>query len=274
MASSLITGALAAIKGEGILKEIYGDLAKPGVSQVGKALGGIIGLGNTALWPIHLLNEKARINLEANLEMYREKMERTAPEDVTAVPPEVGVPIAEKLSYVTDDDIRDMYTTLLAKASTTSTQNLAHPSFIHIISNISPDEAILLKYLVDNNGVEPSLLVRLENFAQGTWIDLWDVYIMESNGAPLNYPENRSAYIRNLAGMGIINILPDIPLAPPSRYIHLEEEARSKFEKVRLLDGFTGLSLKRGKIETTRLGWMFINACLDGKNPLDGLVPC
>jgi hypothetical protein len=32
-----------------LLKEIYTDLAKPGVSQVGLAIGTILGLGNTAL---------------------------------------------------------------------------------------------------------------------------------------------------------------------------------------------------------------------------------
>jgi hypothetical protein len=38
-----------------LMKEIYSDLAKPGVSQVGKNLGCILGLGNTALYPIYLL---------------------------------------------------------------------------------------------------------------------------------------------------------------------------------------------------------------------------
>ena len=51
-----------------LLKEIYGDLLKPGVSQVGKAIGTLIGLGNTILWPLLLLNESARIAIDKNLE--------------------------------------------------------------------------------------------------------------------------------------------------------------------------------------------------------------
>ena len=51
----------------GLLKEIYGDLAKPGVTQVGKALSTIIGLGNTLLWPIQILNERAKLTLADNL---------------------------------------------------------------------------------------------------------------------------------------------------------------------------------------------------------------
>jgi len=59
--------------GEGLLKEVYGDLVKPGVSQVGQAIGTILGLGNTVLWPIQMLNEKARLTIELNLESYRKK---------------------------------------------------------------------------------------------------------------------------------------------------------------------------------------------------------
>jgi len=39
-----------------LIKEIYGDLAKPGVTQVGNALGTVIGLLNTCLSPIKYLN--------------------------------------------------------------------------------------------------------------------------------------------------------------------------------------------------------------------------
>jgi hypothetical protein len=74
----------------GLLKEIYGDLAKPGVAQVGKALGNVVGLGNTILWPIALLNERAKIALEKNLEKYRAQLEHVPQDGVVEVPPEVG----------------------------------------------------------------------------------------------------------------------------------------------------------------------------------------
>ena len=89
-----------------ILLEVYRDLAKPGVQQVGKALGTVLGLGNTILWPIHLINEKSRLALESNLERYRVKLEHVSQEDICSVAPEIGVPIAEKLSYVTNDTIQ------------------------------------------------------------------------------------------------------------------------------------------------------------------------
>src|SRR5262245_48813090 len=140
-----------ALQSPGLLKEIYGDLAKPGVTQAGKALGTVIGLGNTILLPIHWANERSRLALESNLEKYRKRLEAVSEGEITPVPPEIGVPIVEKLSYVTDDELSDMYVNLLANASTINTAQFAHPAFVHIINNLSPDEALLLKE-IDRRG--------------------------------------------------------------------------------------------------------------------------
>ena len=58
-----------------ILSEIYGDLLRPGVKQVGKALETVVGLGNTILWPIALINGLGDLTLKRNLEKYRGKLE-------------------------------------------------------------------------------------------------------------------------------------------------------------------------------------------------------
>src|SRR5262249_9171913 len=92
-----------------LLPEIYRDMLKTGVKQVGQAMETVIGLGNTALWPIAWTNARARIALEKNLEKYREEIKHLPEEKVAPVPPEVGVPIAEKLSYVTNEELSDLY---------------------------------------------------------------------------------------------------------------------------------------------------------------------
>ena len=102
MPSDLIPVALRELDAKGLLKQVYGDLAKPGVTQVGLALSTVLGLGSTILWPIQLLNERTKLFLEANLERYREKLAGVSPEQIVPVPTEIGVPLAEKLSYVTD----------------------------------------------------------------------------------------------------------------------------------------------------------------------------
>ena len=46
---------------EELLLEIYRDLAKPGVQQVGKALGGILSVLNLASLPFKLIDQKGTI---------------------------------------------------------------------------------------------------------------------------------------------------------------------------------------------------------------------
>jgi hypothetical protein len=89
----------------GLLKEIYGDLAKPGVKQIGNALGTILGLGKTILWPLMLINERTKITLQRNLEKYRRQIQDVPKEQIVPVAPEVGVPISEKLAYVTNEEL-------------------------------------------------------------------------------------------------------------------------------------------------------------------------
>src|SRR5262245_16064685 len=128
-----------------ILPEIYGDLAKPGVRQAGIALETVIGLCNTVLLPIRIANAWAQIVFNRNIEKYAEEIKHLPEEKVASVPPEIGVPILERLSYVTNEELSDLYVNLLAKASCVDTAQFAHPGFVNIVNNLSPDEAVLLK---------------------------------------------------------------------------------------------------------------------------------
>jgi hypothetical protein len=95
--------------------------------------------------PLALLNERTRISLERNLEKYRSRLEEVNEDKIVEVRPELGVPILEKLGYVSDEELSDLYINLLARASIAETAHFAHPAFIAIINNLTPDEALLLK---------------------------------------------------------------------------------------------------------------------------------
>ena len=67
--------------------------------------------------------------------------------------PQIGVPIIEKLGYITNDEIADLFTNLLTKASSVDTVNLAHPSFVQLIERLSVDEARIIKYLFNKEDI-------------------------------------------------------------------------------------------------------------------------
>lgn len=245
----------------GLLKDIYGDLAKPGVEQAGKALGTVIGLGNTILWPVALANEKARIALESNLEKYRKRLENTPKEDITEVAPEIGVPIGEKITYVTNDELSDMYVELLAKASTKSSSSLAHPSFVNVINNLSPDEAVLLKTLRTTQSL-PFIEIRLHKDGKPEWNTLDPLYSPLSKVTGISFPNNVVAYVSNFEGLGLLQVRTDIFMAGEGIYEPLEIESRAKFKGLEdILEPKMQIKFQKGKIEVTPFGRLFLQAC-------------
>ncbi len=253
-------GIKAILAGPELLKEIYSDLCKPGAAQLGKAIGGILGLGNTALYPIHLMNERTAIRLRANFERYRKKMENVPEEDVIPVPPEIGVPIAEKLVYVSNDELADMYTSLLAKASSKVNSDQAHPGFVAMIDRLSPDEAILLKkFRQDIAFVE----VRF-TYEDGSWETLKDLAIGEPFYRDLQQPENMAAYLANFSALGIIEIHRD------SHHIPVEKvyPPLKKYHEAEFADRSSSPSGRPGKVDChnahlsiTAIGKLFMKAC-------------
>lgn len=244
-----------------LLSDIYGDLLKPGVKQAGKALDTVIGLGNTALWPVALLNEKARIALEHNFEKYRAQLEDIPEDRISTIPPEIGVPIVEKLSYVKDNELSALYVNLLAKASTLDTSHFAHPSFVNVINNLCPDEAIYLKEL-HKRGELPFLTAKLVKKGANEWRTFGDLLTAIETSIQMSFPHNATAYLSNFEGLGLIQIRRDIFIVVDGLYESLEAVYRPRFEDMPFDREMNELKFERGKLEITPFGNLFMNACL------------
>jgi len=253
--------AQEALKVPGLIVEIYGDLARPGVRQVGKALDTVLGLGNTILWPIAWANERSRIYLERNLERYRERLEQIPEEKVVSVAPEIGVPIAEKLAYVRDERLSDLYVSLLSKASCSDTLSEAHPSFVNVINNLSPDEAQLLEYFT----VSADLL-----FVAATWVDPKDrnytfagnLLVAPEHLTTLAFAQNVPAYLNNLAGLGLVSVHPGRTVRNgQAEYERIESHWKSALPPVHPTEPERKLEFERGVVTSTEFGKQFISAC-------------
>lgn len=200
LASFGAIGAVA-VKAPELLKEIYGDLAKPGVLQVGKALETVLSLGNNLLLPIRLLNETSRSFEQKKFEEIAQRFNAIPIEDIVEVRPEIGTPILEKLSYTDDPVLREMFIELLAQASDKKKINQAHPAFVGIIQNITPDEAILLKHLKSSKSF-PYMWVWEKASDEGSYRKLLD-FIMDIPDEMI-FPSNIPIYLSNLTGLGLI----------------------------------------------------------------------
>ena len=114
-----------AVPASKIIHEIYGDSLKPGVQQVGKALDTVLGLGNTILLPFAWGNEEQKSRLTQILNVIVGKWKtRQKMKCAQFLQKSVSL-FLEKLSYVTDEELSEMYIELLAKASQKQSANVA-----------------------------------------------------------------------------------------------------------------------------------------------------
>lgn len=262
MTNGWIEVAQEALKVPGLLVEIYGDLAKPGVRQVGKALDTVIGLGNTVLWPIAWANERSRLYLERNLEAYREKLAQLPLEKIIPVAPEIGVPIAEKLAYVQDQKLSELYVALLVTASNEDTVSQAHPSFVNVINNLSPDEAQLLEYFFNNPADDLQFVTaKWVHPKTGVYSFAGDLLLDPEQSTGLAFPQNIPAYISNFAGLGIASIHHDRSVHGSVIYSNIEAHWTSVLPVVDPVDPERTLNFERGVIGVTEFGRLFIEAC-------------
>ena len=241
------------------LREIYGDAAKPGAKQVGKALETVFAFSNTLLLPIAFANERARV-FRKHMEKYRARLKDTPVEDVCEVAPEIGVPITEKLTYITNEELSNMFVELLAKASQIQHASVAHPSFVNIINNISPDEALLLRSSKDAKGI-PFVEARFAKTTNREYYVLDPLAVTIEDFGDLAYPGNIPAYFSNLEGLGLVETRTDRVIAIENIYEPIEADIMERHSASIRRFGDRKIEFHRGSIVFTEFGILFLRAC-------------
>lgn len=245
-----------------ILGQVYGDLAQPSVKAVGNALGTVFEFSTSFLLPVKLLNEKFKLNFTKRLNEYKEKLEQIPEEKQCEVHPQIGTPIIEKLSYTTNDEIADMFTTLLANASNVDMVNTAHPSFVNMIERMSPDEARLLSYLKGKEDIQYCVFNGNTSNGNG-FVTLLDHVTMLDEEATFSFPQNINAYLANFVSLGIIIDMNGQFRMDKTIYNKIREKYDLKQLEAQLVpNSFQSISVEESYYLITDFGKLFIKACI------------
>ncbi len=236
-------------------------LCFPAAEQAGKALGNIAGLINTITLPVKLANVWA----ERNFEKYAEKLKDIPSEKIKEVEPEIGIPLMEKLSYTSNNDLAEAYANLLAKASNKDDVDLIHPGFINKLNSMSPDEVRILEYLKDFKSIS-YIVFRVINEKDSRTQNL--SYRLTGLESVLGLaPDRIQLHIENLISLSILRDRDDASLADVQKYeeiIDLYKDTKMKFE-IKIANGEYGedreLDIQKCFYEITTIGKVFINAC-------------
>ena len=243
-----------------ILGQIYSDLASPSVKAIGKALGTVFEYGTNFLLPLKLQNEKAKATFAHNLETYKKKLNSIPEKERCEVHPQVGTPIVDKLTYTTNEDIADMFTSLLASDSDNRTKQFVHPSFVGIIENLSPDEARIIKYFKGKETIEFCSFRGILK-SNGGFQTLLDHVTNIPSEVELLYSKNIGAYISNLVRLGFLVEPQGVHLNDKTGYDQIRKTyGLEKMRKELDLNLFKSLKCIEGYYLVTPFGKLFIEA--------------
>jgi hypothetical protein len=148
-----IRDAADAVKGIVEAVPIYQDAVQPAVKEIGTALQTVAKSIHIVLAPISGLvwgYERITAYLDTTLS---ERLKRVPPERLITPSPVVAVPVLQALLYTAqEEDLRELFANLLATSMDKETARKAHPAFVELIRQLTPDEARLLRYLATRDG--------------------------------------------------------------------------------------------------------------------------
>lgn len=156
---------------------------------------------NTLFQPLDVWLLNKEYNLEKTKVLLAERLKHVAENELVSPAPYVALPAIAALSYSMDsEELRDLYANLLSKAMVLGTKDKVHPSFVEIIKQLSPLDAIVFKEIMESsikpiidlyisNSDEVSEVSTIENI---TWLDRdYDIVLVA---------------LANLARLGLIEI--------------------------------------------------------------------
>jgi hypothetical protein len=237
---------------------IYEDFAKPSLKQIGDGLGGFLGFAMTPLQMMGYQAEHWKSEFKKSLDR---KAQRIPEENLQAPAPVIVGPIMQALGYtVHEEPLREMFTSLLATAMDSETAKNAHPAFVEIIKQISPDEAKILIYM-SKNYISPVVDIK-RTMEDGGYQVIYSnqSFIPENSGC--SHTDLGPIYLDNLCRLRIMEIPPGVAVAP-----NLYEKLESWFDEFEeskevLANGNKVFRVQRKIISLTEFGKQFISACI------------
>ena len=250
------------------VKEIYEDGAKPLLQSSSNIANLVLRAINAALEPLHKWVLHREYNIEETKILLQQKLLNVPYELIVSPEPYVAIPALMAMSYTIDShDLRDMYANLLANSMSADKKEFVHPSFVEIIKQLSPNEAVFLNYL---KGYRKALIdyeFQFDSFGGFFRQNLIDVGIQFEQ-------EDTIAYINNYIRLGLFekilstrdsclvefNVVEEIAFNECK--LNMEEDYDHEFSQEELSKSF---NCKYYWLQLTNFGENFLELVLDNQ---------
>ena len=141
------------------------------------------------------------------------------------------------------------------------TASMAHPSFVEIIKQLTPDEARLLRFFATGERL-PMITVRAETKDGRGGQDISSNVSLFGRDANCDHPHLTPSYIDNLSRLGLIEI-PGMSYTAADAYEELENDPSvvEMKDQIEATEDFN-VRITRKMVQVTQLGKQFIKACV------------
>ncbi|UOF21936.1 DUF4393 domain-containing protein [Pseudomonas syringae] len=246
---------------------IYDDAVQPVAKQIGKSLETVGKLVNVALAPVGLLVWGYDQFEDFIKTKVADRLKDVPPEDIITPKANVAGPAIEALRYTGhEESLSDMYANLLASAMNKSTADGAHPAFVEIIKQMTPDEAKLMSLFLERRPF-PIVSIRAEVKEDNSGITFVRNLSLFGDEANLEVKVFVPSYLDNLSRLGLISIHSGESYTDPGMYDELEgsELVKKRYAEAAALPERVP-RLVRGFIRLTNLGVQFGVICVKAQH--------
>lgn len=163
-------------------------------------------------------------NLAETKKLLEAKLKNVPAENIITPPTYVAVPALQSIAYCMDDsELRDMYAELLAHSMNAETIDNVHPTFVEIIKQMSPFDAVVFRQLIKNL-VVPCISIKYTNKSTRASYPVHDIVAFpDLDSFPL-VPTQIS--LENLERLRLIEINKSAKYNNPSKYEELKHSVK------------------------------------------------
>lgn len=242
------------------VEEVYRDVAQPTARDIGTGIQTIFRLLTYPLYRALWSKDELR---ELLFEPLAERL-RHVPEDRKTSPrPAVAMKSLEGLLLVKDEpELRKMYLNLLAASMDAETAENAHPAFVEVLGQLTPDEARILKLFARQTSFSLIRIRDEESTAPGVGKDVLRHFSLLGHDAGCDHLGMVEVYLENLQRLGVIILRMDNRLSDEVHYEKIESHPLVLGIRKVIEDQGRMARVERGAGYVTTFGKQLVIACV------------
>lgn len=262
-----IRDVVDAVTGVAKAVPVYQDVVQPAAQEVGKALQTVAKTVHVVLAPVSALVWGYDQIKEFVSTKVAERLKNVPPENLVTPKPNVAGPALEALRYTGhESSLSDLYANLLATAMDKDTAQGAHPAFVEIIKQLTPDEAKLVALFVNDRAL-PLINLRWEFKPNSEGKSGGKEVLVHFSHLGLlagcEFPQMTPTYIDNLCRLGLVEVPTFWEYTTKGAYDALENDPHVKAVKVSIENNAEMQPVvERKGLRVTELGKQFARTCV------------